>query len=74
MPFPGGGCGSRRDQGVPDLDYLRAMPRLMMRHEGDPVAEHERPEDWGWHGETGRWGRIGAIGATLPEGGRYRSR
>jgi hypothetical protein len=21
--------------------------------------EHERPEDWGWHGETGRWGRIG---------------
>jgi hypothetical protein len=24
-----------------------------------PVA-HERPEEWGWHGETGRKGRIGA--------------
>jgi uncharacterized membrane protein YuzA (DUF378 family) len=23
-------------------------------------TEHERPEDWGWHGETGKWGRIGA--------------
>ena len=19
---------------------------------------HERPEDWGWHGELGRWARI----------------
>jgi hypothetical protein len=24
------------------------------------AVEHERPEDWGWHGETGKWGRIGA--------------
>jgi hypothetical protein len=24
-----------------------------------PVA-HERPEEWGWHGETGKLGRIGA--------------
>lgn len=20
---------------------------------------HERPEDWGWHGEFGRWARVG---------------
>jgi hypothetical protein len=26
---------------------------------GEHPVEHERPEDWGWHGETGRWGRIG---------------
>jgi Protein of unknown function (DUF2631) len=19
---------------------------------------HERPEDWGWHGEAGRWARL----------------
>jgi hypothetical protein len=27
--------------------------------------EHERPEDWGWHGETGKLGRAGAWFATL---------
>ena len=32
---------------------------------GAHPVEHERPEDWGWHGETGRWGRIGGIVATL---------
>jgi hypothetical protein len=26
---------------------------------GSTPIEHERPEDWGWHGETGRAGRIG---------------
>jgi hypothetical protein len=26
---------------------------------GEQPIEHERPEDWGWHGETGRFGRIG---------------
>jgi hypothetical protein len=26
---------------------------------GEHPVEHERPEDWGWHGETGKWGRIG---------------
>jgi hypothetical protein len=26
---------------------------------GERPVEHERPEDWGWHGETGKWGRIG---------------
>ena len=32
---------------------------------GEHPVEHERPEDWGWHGETGKKGRIGAIVATL---------
>jgi hypothetical protein len=27
---------------------------------GEHPVEHERPEDWGWHGETGKKGRIGA--------------
>ena len=26
---------------------------------GAQPVQHERPEDWGWHGETGKWGRIG---------------
>ncbi len=21
-------------------------------------GRHERPEDWGWHGEFGRWARV----------------
>ncbi len=27
---------------------------------------HERPEDWGWHGEFGRWARLaGWVTAIL---------
>jgi hypothetical protein len=33
--------------------------------EGAEPIQHERPEDWGWHGETGRWGRLGAWIAVL---------
>lgn len=39
-----------------------------MAEYGDPHAtdqrtdvephRHERPEDWGWHGELGRWARV----------------
>jgi Protein of unknown function (DUF2631) len=36
----------------------------VVRADAHPV-EHERPEDWGWHGETGKWGRIGGWIATL---------
>ena len=32
---------------------------------GAHPVEHERPEDWGWHGESGKWGRVGAVIATL---------
>src|SRR4051812_39656439 len=24
---------------------------------GDHPVAHETPDDWGWHGEMGRWGR-----------------
>ena len=36
----------------------------IVRADSHPI-EHERPEDWGWHGETGKWGRIGGVIATL---------
>ena len=36
----------------------------VVRADAHPV-EHEHPEDWGWHGETGKWGRIGGVLATL---------
>src|ERR1700750_1311757 len=29
--------------------------------EGEPPITHERPEEWGWHGEMGKWGRRLAI-------------
>jgi hypothetical protein len=25
--------------------------------EGEWPIQHERPEQWGWHGEMGKWGR-----------------
>ena len=28
---------------------------------GEHPVEHERPEDWGWHGETGKASRIAGI-------------
>ena len=27
---------------------------------GEHPVTHERPGEWGWHGETGKLGRIGA--------------
>ena len=44
-----------------------AQPGREMGHvapDSSPI-EHERPEEWGWHGETGKWGRIGGVIATL---------
>jgi hypothetical protein len=32
----------------------------VVRADAHPV-EHERPEEWGWHGEMGKWGRRLAI-------------
>ncbi len=32
----------------------------IVRAGSEPLHETERPEDWGWHGETGKKGRIGA--------------
>ena len=28
---------------------------------GETPITHERPEDWGWHGETGKTGLIAAV-------------
>ena len=28
----------------------------VVRTDAEPV-QHERPEEWGWHGEMGKWGR-----------------
>jgi hypothetical protein len=28
---------------------------------GETPITHERPEDWGWHGETGKVSRIAAV-------------
>jgi hypothetical protein len=25
--------------------------------EGEAPIRHEQPEEWGWHGEMGKWGR-----------------
>ncbi|RBY82120.1 DUF2631 domain-containing protein [Geodermatophilus sp. TF02-6] len=36
----------------------------IVRRDAQPI-EHERPEDWGWHGETGRAGRIASWIAIL---------
>ena len=36
----------------------------IVREDAHPV-EHEQPEDWGWHGETGKSGRIGGWIAVL---------
>ena len=44
-----------------------AQPGREMGHvapDSHPI-EHERPEDWGWHGQTGKWGRIGGWIAVL---------
>jgi hypothetical protein len=32
---------------------------------GAHPVEHEEPADWGWHGQTGRKGRIGAWLAVI---------
>ena len=32
----------------------------VVRADAHPV-EHERPEEWGWHGEMGKWGRRLAV-------------
>ena len=37
----------------------------VVRAASHPLTEHEEPADWGWHGETGRKGRVGAWIAVL---------
>lgn len=37
----------------------------IVRAGSEPVHDTDRPEDWGWHGTTGRKGRIGAFFAAV---------
>lgn len=37
----------------------------IVRAGSEPLHGDERPEDWGWHGETGKKGRIGVVIAAL---------
>ena len=32
---------------------------------GETPITHERPEDWGWHGESGKAGRIAGVVTIL---------
>jgi hypothetical protein len=56
---------SWQDDGVTGSHSLgRSAPAVHDAH----AVEHERPEDWGWHGQAGKWGRIVgwiAVLATL---------
>ena len=57
------GC---QNVGVSDTQRVSQPGRedAIVRTDAHPV-EHERPEEWGWHGETGKFGRAGAWIATL---------
>jgi len=37
----------------------------IVRAGSEPVHDTDRPEDWGWHGTTGKKGRIGVVIAAL---------
>ncbi len=52
--------------GVSDTQRVNQPNREegIVRADAHPV-EHERPEEWGWHGETGKWGRRGAWFAVV---------
>ena len=60
------GRESCQNVGVSDTQRVNQPGReeAVVRTDAHPV-EHERPEDWGWHGETGKWGRVGAWIAIL---------
>ncbi|WP_448640564.1 DUF2631 domain-containing protein [Geodermatophilus sp. URMC 63] len=32
---------------------------------GEQPIEHERPEDWGWHGRAGKWAQVAGWLTTL---------
>jgi hypothetical protein len=53
-------------RGVSDTQRVNQPGReeAVVRAGAHPV-EHERPEEWGWHGQTGKLGRAGAVVATV---------
>ena len=63
--------GSCQNDGVTEAFHSPSTQRVSQpgREEavvraGSHPVEHESPADWGWHGETGRWGQIGGWIAT----------
>lgn len=64
--------GSCQNDGVTEAFHSPSTQRVsqpgreeaVVRAGAHPV-EHESPADWGWHGETGKWGQIGGWLATL---------
>ncbi|WP_051515739.1 DUF2631 domain-containing protein [Candidatus Blastococcus massiliensis] len=57
---------SRIAQDNPSTERVSQPGReeAVVRAGAHPV-QHEEPADWGWHGETGKKGRIGAWIAVL---------
>ncbi|MGY1604802.1 DUF2631 domain-containing protein [Geodermatophilus sp. SYSU D00815] len=47
---------SRHDNPATQRVSQPGREEAVVRAGAHPV-EHERPEDWGWHGEMGKWGR-----------------
>ena len=60
--------GARGARGAQVVGNEGSRDEVAIVRPGSQPVEHERPEDWGWHGETGKWGRIGgwiAVVVTL---------
>jgi hypothetical protein len=57
-PRPVPGTGSCQNDAVSETQRVNQPGREegIVRADAHPV-EHERPEEWGWHGEMGKWGR-----------------
>ncbi|TKJ35906.1 DUF2631 domain-containing protein [Blastococcus sp. CCUG 61487] len=53
-----------QDSSVTERVNQPGREEAVVRAGAHPV-QHEEPEDWGWHAETGRKGRIGAWIAVL---------
>jgi uncharacterized protein DUF2631 len=57
-PRPVPGTGSCQNDAVSETQRVNQPGREeAVVRVGDHPVEHERPEDWGWHGEMGKWGR-----------------
>jgi hypothetical protein len=53
-----GGAPSCQNGGVSDTQRVNQPGREeAVVRVGEHPVEHERPQEWGWHGEMGKWGR-----------------
>jgi hypothetical protein len=56
------GGGSCQNVGVSETQRVNQPGREeAVVRTGEHPVEHERPEEWGWHGEMGKWGRRLAV-------------